>query len=266
MSEPQGPGLGVRMGSIVIWAIWLSFTALWTPVVLIVYLLTAWWDKRRYWAGSTFRLGARILIALNPWWKRRIVGDPPRRDSHPFVAVSNHESLADIVIIGTLPWEMKWMSKESIFRVPFLGWMMRMAGDVAVRRSSVKSRGEAYGKMLEWIERGSSVMIFPEGTRSKTGDMLPFRSGAFRMAAETGSQILPIAVSGTREAIRKGSWMFGRADVIVRILEPVSVPECSAEERQTIVKETRDRVRDAISAARSTSPEDLAQPVDGNRL
>jgi 1-acyl-sn-glycerol-3-phosphate acyltransferase len=264
--EPKSPGLGVRVGSIVIWTIWLLFTALWTPVVLIVYLLTAWWDQRRYWAGSTFRLGAKILIALNPWWKRRIEGDPPPADSHPFVAVSNHESLADILIIGTLPWEMKWMSKESIFRVPFLGWMMRMAGDVAVKRSSVKSRGDAYAKMLDWIGRGSSVMIFPEGTRSKTGEMLPFRSGAFRMAAETGCPIQPIAVTGTREAIRKGSMMFGRADVVVRILDPVPVPEGSDEERQELVKRIRDQTREAIQVARSAIPEDLAQAVDRDRL
>jgi 1-acyl-sn-glycerol-3-phosphate acyltransferase len=266
VNESREPGLGTRIGSILIWVIWLLFTALWTPIVLLVYLLTAWWDRRRYWAGSTFRLGASILIALNPWWKRRIEGEPPARAAHPFVAVSNHESLADILIIGTLPWEMKWMSKESIFRVPFLGWMMRMAGDVAVKRTSVKSRAEAYAKTREWIERGSSVMIFPEGTRSKTGEMLPFRSGAFRLAAETGRPIQPIAVSGTRDAIRKGSMFFGRADVIVRILEPVPVPDIADAEDPEVVNQMRDRARKLIDAARSAVPEDLAQPVDRDRL
>jgi hypothetical protein len=72
LNSRERPGLGVRVGSGLIWAVWLSFTALWTPVVGLVYLLTAWWDKRRYWAGSTFRLGARILIATNPWWHCRI--------------------------------------------------------------------------------------------------------------------------------------------------------------------------------------------------
>jgi 1-acyl-sn-glycerol-3-phosphate acyltransferase len=266
VNEPASPGLGARVGSILIWAVWLLFTALWTPVVLIVFLLTAWWDRRRYWAGSTFRLGASILIAVNPWWKRRIEGDPPPRDAHPFVAVSNHESLADILIIGTLPWEMKWMSKESIFRVPFLGWMMRMAGDVAVKRSSVKSRADAYAKTREWIDRGSSVMIFPEGTRSKTGEMLPFRSGAFRLAVETGRPVQPIAVSGTRDAIRKGSMFFGRADVVVRILEPIPVSEISDGEGPDEVRRIRDIAREAIEVARSARPEELTQPLDRNRL
>ena len=279
MTGPAGPSLGARIGSAIIWAIWLSFTALWTPVVAVVYLMTAWWDRRRFWAGSTFRLGAKILIALNPWWHCRIEGEPPARDLHPFVAVSNHESLADILIIGTLPWEMKWMSKDSIFRVPFLGWMMRMAGDVSVKRNSVKSRGEAYAKTREWIERGSSVMIFPEGTRSKTREMLPFRNGAFRLAVETGRPVQPIAVSGTRDAIRKGTWVFGRADVVVRVLAPVPIDTAGApagpddvhdEEatalRQQAVTRVRDIARTRIEAARSVGVEDLAQQVDRERV
>lgn len=279
MNDSAGPSLGARIGSAVIWAIWLLFTALWTPVVAVVYLLTAWWDRRRFWAGSTFRLGAKILIALNPWWHCRMEGEPPARDLHPFVAISNHESMADILIIGTLPWEMKWMSKESIFRIPFLGWMMRMAGDVSVKRNSVKSRGEAYAKTRQWIERGSSVMIFPEGTRSRTREMLPFRNGAFRLAVETGRPVQPIAVSGTRDAIRKGTWVFGRADVVVRILQPLSVETAGARPgadeqhteaelalRQEVVNRIRDTARNRIEAGRSVRLEDLAQQGDRDRL
>lgn len=238
MSNESRPGLGVRLGSGLIWAVWLTFTALWTLVVFLVFLLTAWWDRRRYFAGSTFRLGASILIALNPWWKCRTEGPAPDRSLEPFVGVSNHESMADILIIGTLPFEMKWMSKASIFRVPFLGWMMRMAGDVSVDRGQVQSRASAYESMREWIERGASVMIFPEGTRSKSSEMLPFRDGAFRLAIQTGRPIQPIVVSGTREAIRKGSMLFGKADVVVRVLDPIHVngDEMTVQELKALVR------------------------------
>ncbi|MFO7588118.1 MAG: 1-acyl-sn-glycerol-3-phosphate acyltransferase [Gemmatimonadota bacterium] len=241
---PAGPG--VRIASILIWVLWLAATALWTLVVGGVYLLTAWWDRRRWYAGRTFRLGARILLFLNPFWRVRIVGAPPSDDLYPFVAVSNHESLADILIIGTIPWDMKWLSKVEIFRIPFLGWMMRMAGDVPVHRSSASGRVEAYGRLRSWMDRGASVMIFPEGTRSRTSELLRFQNGAFRLALETGRPLLPIAVSGTREAIRKGNPWFGRADVVVRILDPVPVQDLGPE----ALEKLRDGLRARIDEAR----------------
>ena len=144
---------------------------------------------------------------------------------------------------------MKWMSKASIFRIPFLGWMMRMAGDIRVDRGEVHSRANAYEKTVRWIERGASVMIFPEGTRSRTSEMLPFRNGAFRLAVQTGRPIQPIAVSGARDAIRKGSMLFGRADVVVRVLDPI--PINGVEGTGTLgAKELRDLARARIEAAR----------------
>ncbi len=232
--------------SVLVWVAWELLVILWTPVVAIVLALTGWWDRPRWITGRVFRFGARLLVALNPYWSVRVEGRVPAREAHPFVAVSNHESLADIVLIGTLPWDMKWLSKSEIFRVPFLGLMMRMAGDVGVRRGEVASRAASYNALKLWIERGASVMIFPEGTRSRSDEMLPFRNGAFRLAIETGLPILPLAVHGTRAAIRKGSMFFGNARVVVRILEPVSTEGLDPEDLDAL----RARVRGEIDEAR----------------
>jgi 1-acyl-sn-glycerol-3-phosphate acyltransferase len=229
-----------------VWIAWVIVAAAWTPLVAAVYLATVWWDERRWYAGRTFRLGARVLVFLNPWWRVEIEGDVPPPESAPFVAVSNHESLADVLIVGTLPFDMKWLSKEEIARVPFIGWMMRMAGDVLVRRSDRRSRGESYDSLIAWIERGASVMLFPEGTRSRDGELLPFRSGAFRLAIETGRPVQPLAVSGTRQAIRADSLLFGRARVKVRILEQVVTADLGPEDIDAL----SNRVREMIEAAR----------------
>ncbi len=240
--------------SFIVWVGWELLLIVWTPVVALVLAATGWWDRPRWITGRAFRLGARILVALNPYWSVRMEGYRPARGAHPFVAVSNHESLADVVLIGTLPWDMKWLSKASVFRVPFLGLMMRMSGDVSVRRDEPASRAVSYGALKTWLDRGASVMVFPEGTRSPTTEMLPFKNGAFRLAIETGRPIQPMAVTGTRNAIQKGSMRFGRADVVVRVLEPVSTAGMGPDD----VAALRERVRHLIDSARSELREQLA--------
>jgi len=249
--------------SLLVWVAWQTVVILWTPVVAIALLLTGWWDRPRRITGRVFRFGARILVWLNPFWSVRVEGLVPARDAHPFVAVANHESLADIILIGTLPWDMKWISKSSIFRVPFLGLMMRMAGDVGVHRGDAASRAASYGALKRWLDRGASVMFFPEGTRSRSAEMLPFRNGAFRLAIETGWPILPLAVHGTRTAIRKGSMRFGNARVVVRILDPVATAGLHAEDVDALrmrVRREIDEARGGLEAARKQS--EAAAPDD----
>jgi len=127
---------------------------------------------------------------------------------------------------------------------------MRMAGDVPVRRSSPAGRAEAYDRLKGWMARGASVMIFPEGTRSRTPELLRFQNGAFRLALETGRPLLPIAVFGTRAAIRKGSPWFGRTDVVVRVLAPVPVDGLGPDDLEAL----RNGIRERIDEARRLPP------------
>src|SRR4051794_6058642 len=125
-----------------IWA-WLAtglVTFLWLPWLALLYLLTFRTDPGRYLVGRWFRLSAVAAATLNPLWRFRVSGVRIRDPRRPYVAVSNHESMADIFLISHLPWEMKWLAKEELFRIPFLGWNMRLAGDIPVGRSSRRSR------------------------------------------------------------------------------------------------------------------------------
>jgi 1-acyl-sn-glycerol-3-phosphate acyltransferase len=162
------------------------------------------------------------------------------------VAVSNHESYADIFLICYLPWEMKWLSKKAIFDIPVMGWIMRMAGDVLVVRGDRDSGARALAACRDRLAKRVSVMIFPEGTRSPTAEMLPFKDGAFRLAIETGTPILPIVVAGTRNAMAKGSFEFRPARACCRVLDPV--PTAGLTEAD--VPALRDQVRALIGSAR----------------
>jgi 1-acyl-sn-glycerol-3-phosphate acyltransferase len=211
-----------------------------------VWLATAAFDRGRYQAGRAFRHLAMAQVSLNPLWHFETDGRPPANPRLPYVAVSNHESYADIFLISHFPWEMKWLSKDTIFKIPFMGWMMRMANDIPIKRGKRESVVSAIAGCRDRLAKNVSVMIFPEGTRSPTGDMLPFKDGAFRLAIESGVPILPIAVAGTRHCMAKHSFAFRRARAKARVLEPIQTAGMTLED----VPALRNHARDVIEAAR----------------
>lgn len=229
-----------------VWFETVTLVILATPFAFILFCLTAPFDKGRYAAGRFFRLLGVLTVKLNPLWKFEMSGDfitDPRR---PYVAVSNHESYADIFLISHLPWEMKWLSKETMFKIPCFGWMMRMAGDIEVRRGERTSIVKAMKEARDRLGKRVSVMIFPEGTRSRDGELLPFKDGAFRLALESGSPILPIVVAGTRDCMQKGTFRFQKARARVKVLPPIDVTGMTMADVATL----RDRTRSIIADAR----------------
>jgi 1-acyl-sn-glycerol-3-phosphate acyltransferase len=170
------------------------------------------------------------------------------------VVVSNHESFTDILLISHLPWEMKWLSKAELFRIPVMGWLMWLAGDIPVKRGFGPSAVEAMARCRKALANRVSVMIFPEGTRSKTAELLPFKDGAFRLAIEAGVPILPLAVSGTSTALRKHDWRFGKSVAEVRVLEPVETTGLGPADVSALKTRVRSLIidaRDALAASRA---------------
>ena len=168
--------------------------------VSMVWLVTAPFDSGRYRAGRAFRQLAVAHVKLNRLWRFETDGAPPDDPRRPYVVVSNHESYADIFLVSQFPWEMKWLSKDTIFRIPVMGWMMRMANDVPVTRGKRESAVAALVECRDRLARRVSVMIFPEGTRSPTDELLPFKDGAFHLAIDAQVPILPIATEGLTRA------------------------------------------------------------------
>jgi len=157
-----------------------------------------------------------------------------------------HESFVDILLISQLPWEMKWLSKHELFRLPVVGWLMRMANDIPVDRRDRASGAVAMAKCARLLEQHVSVMIFPEGKRSTTGGLLPFRDGAFRLAIQAQVPILPLAVHGAATALRTHSWRFGRAVARVQVLEPISTTGLTVDDIAQLRDDTRDRIGAAV--------------------
>jgi 1-acyl-sn-glycerol-3-phosphate acyltransferase len=242
--------LWLTLVSLWVWLVFAVATMLMFPVMLVIFLFTRWKDAGRYWVGRAFRQIGVLTFKLNPLWSVRISGEQISNPRNPYVVVSNHESFADILLLCNLPWEMKWMSKVEILRIPYLGWMMRLAGDIPVDRGSSKSAVKALEQSRQTLRRRVSVMIFPEGTRSTSEELLPFKDGAFRLAIKTGTPILPLAIVGTRDALAKHDWRFGRADAEVRVLPPIDVSGFSLREVDTLREQVRDMIAETRKAMR----------------
>jgi 1-acyl-sn-glycerol-3-phosphate acyltransferase len=228
------------------WVVLISAIIIGFFIVLAVFIVTVPFDRTRYHAGRTFRIVGASTVWLNPLWKFSTDGLRIRDPRRPYVAVSNHESYADIFLISHLPWEMKWLGKEQLFKIPFLGWMMWLAGDVPVKRGRKDSIVTAMTACGAKLKQKLSVMIFPEGTRTPDGELLPFKDGAFRLAIENGAPILPIVVAGTRRAMAKHTFQFQKTRAICRVLEPIETTGLTLADLATL----KQRTRDAMTAAK----------------
>lgn len=227
------------------YAEFLAVAAAFLPIMTVSHLRHGD-DATQRLPGRWMRRFARTATRLTPAWQFSWEGTPPPDIAdHAYVIVSNHESNADPFLLSYMPWDMRWVAKEEIFKLPFLGLLMRAGGDIKLRRGDKASIHEMFDACLATLRGGVSVMMFPEGTRSKDGKLLPFKDGAFRLAIDAQVPVLMMALAGTRDCMPKGSGGLGHAKAKVRILEAIPTKGMT----EADVPALRERVRDRIGAA-----------------
>lgn len=239
--------------SIALWSLSIFLMTAWVPFLGCVWLVDRDPLKRR--TGRWFR---RLGVALSHLHGARIEVERPSAvdPARTYVVVSNHGSLADIPVLCHLPWEMKWLAKAELFRVPVIGWMMRLAGDIPVQRDDRARATAALREAGRTLKAGCSLMVFPEGTRSRDGEVGPFTSGAFHLARRAGVPVLPVAIEGSAQCLPQGSWRFGpAASVRVRVFPPVE-PSKTAGDADAL----RDHVRQLIVGQLAEWRGDAAPP------
>jgi 1-acyl-sn-glycerol-3-phosphate acyltransferase len=217
-----------------------------TALTALAYVLTMGFDPRRAIAGRVFRNGARWVAMAHPAWRHAISGNLPPDVSHGYVIVSNHESHADSVLISHLGFSARWLAKEELMKIPFLGWMMRMANDIPVKRGDKDSGKVAMEEMARHVKGGGSVVLFPEGTRSTTGELGAFKDGAFKLAIETQAPVLPLVLTGCGATLPKGGWVLGRTRSFARlhVMAPIHTTGLTVDD----VPAFRERVRTLMMA------------------
>ena len=239
--------------SLWVWFAVVTLILFWLPLLGIIRLFDR--DPVRYRTGRWFRRLGVAMTRVNPAWRVYLSGEQITDPRRPYVVVSNHQSLADIPIISHLPWEMKWIGKKELFSLPFVGWMMQLAGDIAVDRSDRRSGARMLLQAHRYLERRCSVMFFPEGTRSPDGRVGRFNDGAFHLAIKAGVSVLPVVVEGSRGCLPKKSWRFGKpTDIFVRILSPVETSGLTTNDVATLRERVRGMIIRQIADWRSTDP------------
>ncbi|MEX0945052.1 MAG: lysophospholipid acyltransferase family protein, partial [Balneolaceae bacterium] len=235
-----------RVTSILIWAGIILLIIFWYPLLLIIRIFDR--DPVRYRTGRMFRRLGFAISRINPNWMISLEGYEHLNDREPYVMVSNHLSNADIPVISNLPWEMKWIAKKELFDLPLLGWMLKLSGDISVDRKSSNKRSAVFKQCSYYLEKGVSVIFFPEGTRSRSGKLNKFAVGAFDLAIRENIPVLPIAVDGTQKCLPKKSWLFEpEVYVKLKVLDPVDVSGYSREDSFKLMDKVRNDIARQLS-------------------
>jgi len=180
--------------------------------------------------------------------------DPGR----PQIFASNHVSWYDVFALAVaIPKRYRFVAKKELAKIPVFGTAWKTAGHIAVDRSdraaAIRALDEA-GRLLK--QDNSSVVIFPEGTRSPTGELLPFKKGAFMLAIHSGVDIVPTVVVGTSRILPKGAWRVRPGPIIVRFAEPIRVEQYDESTRDELIEKVRgaiQRMLDEMSGLRRVS-------------
>jgi 1-acyl-sn-glycerol-3-phosphate acyltransferase len=241
-----------KVSSVLTWAGIVLLLLLWVPLLAICRLFER--DPVRYKTGFLFRKLGLAITKINPNWT--IVLENYEHIDHrkPFIMVSNHLSNADIPVISTLPWEMKWIAKKELFELPVLGWLLKFAGDISVDRSSSNKRAAVFQRCKYYLDRNVSVIFFPEGTRSRSGKLNKFAIGAFDLAIKEKIPVLPIVLDGTQECLPKKSWIFDKnVFVKLKVLDPVPTDHYKKDQNFELMNQVRSMIADQLSEWRGQS-------------
>lgn len=221
-----------------------------TIVLGTASLLSTFFDTRGYFAHGCARAWSWLILKTTGVDLVVRGSAPPEGTS--VVVASNHQSIYDIpVLFWTVPMQLRIISKASLGHFPFLGWHLRRSGHLLVDRD--KPGASVLKKMQRMVSQHASLIIFPEGTRSRDGRVSRFKGGVFLLAIESGLPIVPVSVSGTRHVMLKGRLMTCPGHVTVTIHPAIDTTAMTRDDARALAERTRAIVASAIPEAAASA-------------
>ena len=208
------------------------------------------------------RRDAASVQGLAAWWARSIcavsgvvvtvTGREHLDAEKPYIFAANHQSQFDILALqGFLGMDFRWLAKKELFKVPIWGPAMRRAGYIPVDRSHGRQALKSIGEAAQKISAGTSVIIFPEGTRTRDGKMQNFKAGAMVLAIKSGVDIVPVAIKGTYEILPKGKLLMNPGNVLIRIGNPIATKNYKSKDKHVLAKILQEEVTELLGAMTS---------------
>jgi 1-acyl-sn-glycerol-3-phosphate acyltransferase len=214
-----------------------------TVPLAIVIILCGPFDphgKRIYrinqlWSWLVLRLGG---ISLN------VTGLENIEPHQPYIFIVNHQSNIDIpaLVQGLSQFQLRWIAKRELLRVPFFGWAIWASRHITVDRADPLAAMKSLQRAKERLAAGISIVIFPEGTRSHHGRLLPFKKGGFLLAVETGTKIVPVTIQGSADVLPAGEWRLRPGTIEISVDKPVGVDGYRAGKLRGLVEQVRETI------------------------
>jgi 1-acyl-sn-glycerol-3-phosphate acyltransferase len=192
------------------------------------------------------RLWARVLLGV-PGVKVEVVQHAPLDPKRPYVVMANHASMIDIwaVFVG-VPVPLRFIAKKQLGAIPLFGWAMRAGRFIFIDRQNAASARRSIEEAARRIKSGQSVVIFPEGTRTRDGSLGAFKKGGFHLAIDSSADIVPVAIRGSRELMPRGSALIRAGHVRLELGEPISTAGLGPADRDALVVRVRDKVAEML--------------------
>ena len=239
--------------SLFIWVTVILTTLLVFFPILICSTVLLPFNPQKTWAHRMGILWALFIFKMSSNWKVTVKGRE-YLPKGPAVFISNHESMADIIALYLLQCDFKWLAKKELFKVPFFGWSMAFSGYIPLERGSIRSTAQSLDKARDYLKKGVSILIFPEGTRSEDGELREFKGGAFKLAVEERVPLVPVAITGTRHILQKGSWLLANeVRVSIQVLPPIATTGLTGEDEKELRTATRDKIKNGLREIRKSA-------------
>ena len=197
----------------------------------------------RIWARSIL-FGSRIKVTVE--------GLSNIDPSKSYIYMSNHQSNFDIpVLLAHLKVQFRWLAKAELFRIPLFGIAMKRSGYISIDRSDRRSAFASLKRAAEIIRNGVSVIIFPEGTRSRDGNMRPFKKGGFVLATDSRVPIVPVIVHGTWPIMQKDRLRINPGDVVMEIGKPIETADYTRKTKEDLMEKVKDAICEAFERGKT---------------